>query len=416
VRLFPRSGSLRSQLLTALAVLLSIALLAVAVVVLLWLPFGLSADSLAVALLLLIAIDIAVLAMFGNFLLRRLVLEPIDRMVEGAERIAGGDEGWRVEASGSEELRRLSESVNQMASRLIRNQGLLAENVRSLDVTNRELIEARSELIDAEKMAGVGRLAAGIAHEIGNPLGAIIGYVDVAERRDAEGEWIEGVRRESKRIDRIVRGLLEYARPKAATVGPVEVNEVVTQTIELLETQGRLKGIEVRAELSEDVPPVLADRYQLEQVLVNLLLNATDSVAESGPNGAITVRTLRDRYSVRSPSVRTRRKDDPAGVDYSHLRRMREPPGAFRPSPLQEGAIIARIEVEDNGLGLRQEDARRIFDPFYTTKEPGRGTGLGLAVSARLIDGMGGMIGASGRPESGAVFSIALPATEETSG
>jgi signal transduction histidine kinase len=416
VRLFPRSGSLRSQLLTGLAVLLSIALLAVAVVVLLWLPFGLSADSLAVALLLLIAVDVAVLAMFGNFLLRRLVLEPIDRMVEGAERIAGGDEGWRVEASGSEELRRLSESVNQMASRLIRNQGLLAENVRSLDVTNRELIEARSELINAEKMAGVGRLAAGIAHEIGNPLGAIIGYVDVAERRGGEGEWIEGVRRESKRIDRIVRGLLEYARPKAATVGPVEVNEVVTQTIELLETQGRLKGIEVRAELSEDVPPVLADRYQLEQVLVNLLLNATDSVAESGPNGAITVRTLRDRYSVRSPSVRTRRKDDPAGVDYSHLRRMREPPGAFRPSPLQEGAIIARIEVEDNGLGLRQEDARRIFDPFYTTKEPGRGTGLGLAVSARLIDGMGGMIGASGRPESGAVFSIALPATEETSG
>jgi signal transduction histidine kinase len=416
VRLFPRSGSLRSQLLTGLAVLLSIALLAVAVVVLLWLPFGLSADSLAVALLLLIAVDVAVLAMFGNFLLRRLVLEPIDRMVEGAERIAGGDEGWRVEASGSEELRRLSESVNQMASRLIRNQGLLAENVRSLDETNRELIEARSELIDAEKMAGVGRLAAGIAHEIGNPLGAIIGYVDVAERRDAEGEWIEGVRRESKRIDRIVRGLLEYARPKAATVGPVEVNEVVTQTIELLETQGRLKGIEVRAELSEDVPPVLADRYQLEQVLVNLLLNATDSVAESGPNGAITVRTLRDRYSVHSPSVRTRRKDDPAGVDYSHLRRMREPPGAFRPSPLQEGAIIARIEVEDNGLGLRQEDARRIFDPFYTTKEPGRGTGLGLAVSARLIAGMGGLIGASGRPESGAVFSITLPATEETCG
>jgi len=416
VRLFPRSRSLRSQLLAGLAVLLSIALLAVAVVVLLWLPFGLSADSLAVALLVLIAVDVAVLAMFGNFLLRRLVLDPIDRMVEGAERIAGGDEGWRVEASGSEELRRLSESVNQMASRLIGNQGLLAENVRSLDETNRELIEARSELINAEKMAGVGRLAAGIAHEIGNPLGAIIGYVGVAERRGAEGEWIEGVRRESKRIDRIVRGLLDYARPKAATVRPVAVNEVVTQTIELLETQGRLKGIEVRAELSEDVPPVLADRYQLEQVLVNLLLNATDSVAESGPDGAISVRTLRDRYSARSLSVRTRRKDDPAGVDYSHLRRMREPPGAFRPSPLQEGAIIARIEVEDNGLGLRQEDAGRIFDPFYTTKEPGRGTGLGLAVSARLIDGMGGRIGASGRPESGAVFSIALPAIEETRG
>jgi signal transduction histidine kinase len=277
-------------------------------------------------------------------------------------------------------------------------------------------VEARSELINAEKMAGVGRLAAGIAHEIGNPLGAIMGYVDVAEMRGAEGEWIEGVRKESRRIDRIVRGLLEYARPKAACGRPVAVNEVVSQTMDLLQTQGRLKGIEVRTELSDDVPPVLADRYQLEQVLVNLLLNAVDSVAESGPDGVITVRTLRDRYGAPVPSTRPRRKDDPAGVDYSHLRRMREPPGALRPSPLREGATIARIEVEDNGLGLREEDSRRIFDPFYTTKEPGRGTGLGLAVSASLIDRMGGMIGASGRPEGGAVFSIALPATEETRG
>jgi phosphoglycerate-specific signal transduction histidine kinase len=197
-----------------------------------------------------------------------------------------------LEAGESEELRRLSDSVNDMAEKLIRHQSTLTANIRSLDETNRQLMEARAELIHAEKMASVGRLAAGIAHEIGNPLGAILGYVDVAKRREAGAEWVDGVREESGRIDRIVRGLLDYARPKAAAVRPVDVNEIVRRSLELLEMQGRLKGIQVGSRLADDVPEVLADRHQLEQVLVNLLLNATDSIREVDAAGEITVTTL----------------------------------------------------------------------------------------------------------------------------
>jgi signal transduction histidine kinase len=415
---FPRRTSLRSQLLAGLAILLTIALFAVAAGIFIWLPIGLSAGTLAGALLILIAVDVGLVVLFGDFVLRRLVVEPIDQMVRESERIAGGEEATRLEGGGSDELSRLSTSVNEMADRLIHNQTLLADNVRSLDDTNRELVAARSELVRAEKMVSVGRLAAGIAHEIGNPLGAILGYADVAERRSGEDEWIAGVREEAKRIDRIVRGLLDYARPKAAAVSAVDVNELIGQTIDLVDSQGRLKGIEVRAELAEDIPRVRADRYQLEQVLVNLLLNATDSIGEVDRDGVILVRTRRARYRSRLPELRARRSDDPAGVDYSHLRRVHEPPEAFHPS-LQDGVAVARIEVSDNGAGLRDDDAGRIFDPFYTTKEPGHGTGLGLAVSARLIDGMGGYIEASGRPESGAVFAVSLPAInrmEESSG
>ena len=417
IRPFRRSGSLRSQLLTGLAILLSIALFAVTAAVMLWLPLGVSADSLAIALLILVVVDIAVVLVFGDYLLKRLMLDPIDRMVNGTRRVSAGEVGVRLPIDGSEELRSLSASINEMADRLIRHQRLLAANVRSLDETNQRLVEARAELIHAEQMASVGRLAAGIAHEIGNPLGGIMGYVEVAKRRKGSGadqEWIEGVREESKRIDRIVRGLLDYARPKAAAVRPVAVNDVVEDTLELIETQGRLKGIEVQRELSTNVPEVLADRHQLEQVLVNLLLNAADSIRAAGVDGAVTVRTLRARYASRAPAFRLRRQDDPEGIDFSHLRRIREPPEAFQRSTLEDGALTARIEIADNGTGLKEEEAQRIFDPFYTTKEPGQGTGLGLAVSARLIAGMKGRIEAEGGAEGGALFSISLPAVQLT--
>ncbi|MFQ5891048.1 MAG: sensor histidine kinase [Gemmatimonadota bacterium] len=401
--------SLRSQLMGGLAVLLFVALFTLAIAVII--AFRLDADmrSAVFWLVLVILFDVALLVWFADYRLRQLVLRPVDRMVEGAERIAAGDESGTLEGGGASELRRLSGALNEMADRLIRHQQALAANIRSLDATNRALTETRNELVQAEKLASIGRLAAGVAHEIGNPLGAILGYIELGRRKgDANRAWVDGVAHEAERIDRIVRGLLDYARPKAAAPREVDVNEVVGRTVELLTVQGRLKKVRVEVKLGDDLPAVRADPFQLEQVLVNLLLNASDAVEQVRASGVIGICTARAAYRTIAGATRTRRRDDPAGTDYSHLRRFGHPE-EVRGSPFEEGEPIVEIAVTDDGAGIDPEHVHRVFDPFFTTKEPGRGTGLGLAVSARLVDGMGGTIQARQREGGGAIFTLMLP-------
>lgn len=402
-------GSLESQLLAGLAVLIVTALVVVAAVVFFWLPLRPSPGALLLGLGGLILLDTGLIVLFGVFLLRKRVLDQVDRMVSAAESIAGGDDSRRLEVQGPDEFQRLAGSVNRMADNLIRNQRLLAENVRSLDETNRELSEARRELVQADKLASVGRLAAGVAHEVGNPLGAIIGYVEVARRRGwGDDEWLDEIEREAGRIHRVVRGLLDFARPHDPIDVTVDVNALAEQTVDLLESQGRLKGVEVRLELSRETPAVRADGGQLEQVLVNLLLNATDAIEEAGAEGVIVVRTAAETYEgpvFREPA---RRKEDPSGVDYSHLRRFRTDP-AFTPPDFDKGSAVVRLEVDDNGVGLQPGEEERVFEPFYTTKEPGKGTGLGLAVSARIVEELGGVIRVSSTPGEGTRFAMILP-------
>lgn len=412
-----RADSLRAQLLSGIAVLLFVALLAIASALLIWLPEEPSPEVLILGLVVLVLVDVGVMVAFGDYLLRKQVVEPLERMVREAEAIARGEHGRRLEVEGSNELRRLAASANRMADRLIRNQELLADNIRSLDETNRALTEAQSELVRAEKLATVGRLAAGIAHEIGSPLAAILGYTEMLRRRSgAAPECLEGIREEAEKVDRLVRGLLDYARPKAAALRAIRVNEVVEAALNLLEVQGRLKGVSVEARLAATSPRVRADVHQLEQVLVNLLLNARDAIEGAGARGTIWVRTGEERYrGAEGPGAGSflRRRDDPRGVDFAHLRRFQRPAPPF-PSPrLEPGERVVRIEVLDNGVGLPGAETERVFDPFYTTKEPGRGTGLGLAVSARLVAGMGGTIQAAPRPEGGARFTILLPSAPE---
>lgn len=409
-----RTAGLRGQLLGGLAVLIVVALLATVSVLLVWLPTASSGGPLALGLAGLVIADTAIVLLFGDYLMRKNFLDPVDRMVEGAEAIADGDPTRRLDEAGSEEMRRLGESLNRMAERLLRNQRLLTENVQSLNETNRALTEARNELIQSEKLASVGRLAAGVAHEIGNPLGAILGYLEVAERRaQGDPEWLGEVRREAERVDRIVRGLLDFARPRSATARTMDPNGLARRCVELLETQGRFAGLAIHLELSEEARPVRGDPGQLEQVLVNLLLNAADAVEAADGAGTIRVRTAPGRWEAPTgPAQPARRKDDPEGVDYSHLRRFRRAPQALKVPAIPAGAPVVRIEVLDDGSGLAQEDAPRVFEPFFTTKDPGRGTGLGLAVSARLVEGMGGMISAEPLPEGGARFRVVLPVAE----
>ncbi|HKK08732.1 MAG TPA: ATP-binding protein [Gemmatimonadota bacterium] len=421
-----RPGSLRSQLLVGLAVLLFAALLAIVAALLIWLPIGWSPAVLGAVLLVMAFGEVAVLLLFGDYLLSRLFLEPLERMVRDAERIAEGDHEHRIEVESPEELRRLAEAMNSMAGRLIENQRQLAHNIRSLDETNRALIDTRNELVQAEKLASVGRLAAGLAHEIGNPLNSILAYTDVARRRGARGEWVDGMVHEAGRIDRIVAGLLDYARPQDGPPTRITANEIVEETLRLLEVQGRFKGLAVRTDLGRGLPEIRVNPDQLQQVLVNLLLNACDAIADGRRAGdeeeeppACGAGWVRVSTSVLEHSgdpgvdFAPRRKDDPEEVDYSHLRRFRSHPSEVPRPHFEEGQGLVAIEVEDDGPGIPSDELERVFDPFFTTKEPGRGTGLGLAVSARLVHRMGGSIEVANRSEGGTSFTVLLPLADD---
>ncbi len=407
----PRT-TLRRELIGAFALVFAGALLvAVTGVILLWPSFGTPLEA-TVYIGLLLGADILVFALFGRWLIQSRVLRPLDRIVAGAEAIAEGDYGRRLPPGDTREVDRLSESLNRMASRLIEHQWELERNIESLEETNRELTEARDELIRAEKMASLGQMAAGVAHEIGNPLAAIMGNLDLLERRteDRALELVEATAEQTRRIDRIVRGLLDYARAREAKVRPIDVNGVVEKSVELVGTQRRFEGVEIALELDRDIPAVEADPYQLEQVLINLLLNAADAM-EGRERREVRIETSQSTVEP-TPRLPIRRKDDPPGVNYSHRRRFNRPQRVPRVQPFEAGQRLVEVRVSDTGPGIPGDLVDRVFEPFMTTKEPGKGTGLGLAVSARLIDGMDGTMRA-GNTEEGAEFSIALPASNE---
>jgi signal transduction histidine kinase len=392
----------------ALALLLVAALGLAAVAILLWLPVGGSVEGVIIFLGVLVAVDVLTFLAFGVYLLRQIIVKPIRALVRGAEAIAREDYSSRIQVEGAPELERLAVAINEIAEQLIQGQTRLSDNIQSLNEVNRALTEARDELVRAEKLASAGQLAAGIAHEIGNPLGAILGYLEVAERRPTIGhDLLQDMRREARRIDRIVKGLLDYARPRQPAPRPIEVNEVVRGALELVESQGHFKGIEVQLELSAGATRVHADPHQLEQIMVNLLLNAAQAV--DGASGR-TIRITTETTPYEGTAPPARRKDDPAGIDYSHLRRLQARREGLTPPPFSSGTRVVRISVADNGPGIPAEIMDRVFDPFFSTKETGQGTGLGLAVSARLIEGMGGTIAVDTPEEGGVRFSVLLPA------
>lgn len=407
---FPGLSSLRAQLLLALGVAVIVPLLLVALALHVFAGFPTGGDLGLLTVGGILSVTGIWLWLLDRYFHRRL-LEPLHRMSASAVRIAEGDHSHRIDTGETLELARLARAVNRMAEDLIRQQELLAENVRSLEATNRALMEARDDLVHAEKLASVGRLAAGLAHEIGNPLNSILAYADLARRRDADPEWVEGVRAEAERIDDIIAGLLDFARPKEGVREAVDLNEVVRDTHELLESQGRIREVEVELSLGEELPPADADRTRLQQVLVNLMLNACDALEETpGGPARIAVRTSVTPFErPRLGHFEPRREDDPETIDYSHLRRLQAPSLEVRSPPFEEGERVVCASVADTGPGIEAEPIQRVFEPFFTTKEPGRGTGLGLAVSARLVQQMGGWIDARNRLEGGSAFIVYLP-------
>jgi two-component system, NtrC family, sensor kinase len=392
-------NSLRVELLFNLAFLS-----AGAVLIALWAARALQYSSASTAVqLLLVAVAVVAFVLLGNRLIDRWVLRPLAAIGRTASAIAAGEHEERVAEEGPQEIQELSRALNVLTDRLLQNQSVLAENIRSLDETNQRLLETQRELVQAEKMASLGHLAAGVAHEIGNPLGALVGYVSLQKRRGGETEILEGMERETRRIDRIVRDLLDYARPGSSVREEIDVNVSARRVVELLRSQGWLREVEVILDLATDVKPVLGDPHRLDQIFVNLLRNAETAMSGSG---RVRISTRLERRSV-ADVVPIRRANDPPGVNYAHLRRGRDPRVAAASFGL--GGEVVRLVVADNGPGVPEEKRGFVFDPFFTTKGPGEGTGLGLAIVAGAVAELNGRIDLTSPPEGGAEFEILLP-------
>jgi two-component system NtrC family sensor kinase len=325
-----------------------------------------------------------IFVVFGGYLVRRLVIRPVDEIVAAAEAIAEGDLARRAPPMGSVELARLASSLNRMTIRLLEEQTLV---------------------VRTEKMASVGRLAAGIAHEIGNPLGAINGYTHILRRRlraDGLDDELDAIERETARIDRIVRGLLDYARPRRTTPESIDIAGCVQRVVTMLGDQGALRQVQVKMEIAPGVPELSGDRHELEQALVNLLLNSVDAMNGSG---IVTVAARSDSLVSLREDVVVRKGDPPSVI----AERDRNPRVRAWLHRVGEPTRILTVTVADSGPGVPPEDAERVFDPFFTTKPPGKGTGLGLAIVARIVDNLGGVVWVRQAREGGAAFVMMFP-------
>src|SRR5213594_4476652 len=243
--------SLRTELLFNLAFLAAAALLLGVVTVLL--VSAVAPERAVLLILTIVAADVAIFIVFGRYVVTRHVLRPVARLVAAADAVAAGDFAARAPEAETSDFTTLAERLNRMTD---------------------HLLDAQSQLVRSEKLASVGRLAAGIAHEVGNPLGAIGTYVEVLRRRGVEPEVVSGVSRELERLDRIVRGLLDYARPHDEALAPLDPAAVARSAYGLLEAQGALKPARASLHVATGVPRMLGRAHVLEQAIVNLVLNA----------------------------------------------------------------------------------------------------------------------------------------------
>ena len=360
------------------------------------------------------------LIVVGSFLLSRVILKPLKKLMQMSDKIAEGNLELMSGPSGGNEVGRVLASFNHMISRLREDRSKMEEYIASLKKVNRELRLAQEEIIRSEKLASIGRLAAGVAHEVGNPTGAILGYLDLLSKGGlAEAEKAEVLKRaelEAERIRRIVRELLEFSRPSGRREEEVEVNTVIDRALSLLSHQKKVwEQIHVIRELQKDLPRWRGNPHHLQQVMINLLLNAADALVanDSGQTGGekkirITTQALPPGELGDSLGLAARRREVSPGADSSLFGIDRD----VHPPSLQEVSSILQVDVEDSGPGIPAERLGRIFDPFYSTKPPGEGTGLGLAICLGILESYGGKISVQSESGKGARFTILLPIFE----
>ncbi len=362
-------------------------------------------------IILLVALDGMVILFFGSFLLSRVIVNPLKVLLRATEAIGRGDYDQRIAIAESNEIGKLADSFNEMTCRLRDSQDDLQEYVHSLEVANERLQQTQMELIRSEKLASIGRFAAGLAHEVGNPLGAILGYTSILQKGVDDGseerEYLKRIEVEIQRINKIIRELLDFSKPTVIEVKDVDLNSVIENCLSLISYQKSFKNITSVIELKKDLALVQVDEPQIQQVFVNLIINAVDAMPDGGK---LTLRTedfTLQTAPQRGEEARRRRRNDPAGSDYTHLRQSHR--AAYPFTALRQGVRVVCASVTDTGCGIHPEDLGSIFDPFFTTKDPDKGTGLGLSISLRILENFGGKLEVESQPGKGSTFRILLP-------
>jgi signal transduction histidine kinase len=309
-------------------------------------------------------------------LARRLVSRPITKLLSGIDDVAKGDLSHVILSERDDEIGAIATRFNEMTYSLRESR---AETQRQND----EKLHLEQRLGQTEKLATIGQLAAEIAHEVGTPLNVIAGRARSIQKKSKDPEAVEKnaeiVAEQTARITRIIQRLLDFTRRKVGTTGKAEINinDLSLTTMELLAGQFSAAKIKTKLDRGDSLPPVAGDADRLQQVLINLLLNAVQAMPDGG---ALAVETRQIK--------RTR-------------------PG------LEEGGseqAFVTLAVKDNGVGVPDDIRDKIFDPFYTTKEGSGGTGLGLAVVSGIVKEHDGWIDVEANSGGGTVFRVYLPA------
>jgi signal transduction histidine kinase len=329
-----------------------------------------------------IFVNTVILAFLGIYRVFKLYLQPLSRLAKRAEDYKDDDTVLFSVRKEDNELQRLSSALNGLLRRLSAEKEKLRATVASLEAANNELKKAQTEIIRAEKLATVGRLSSGIAHEIGNPIGIVTGYLELLKQADIAGderiEYLDRAEKEIERISAIIRQLLEISRPSQAGTQRVSVHAVIGEMARVLDVQPFMSHIRFTTDLSAGSDLVTADPNQLRQVFLNLIINAADAISakDPGAEGDLIIAT-----------------DNSAAVG----------------SAAESAGPWLHIRFSDNGAGIPEENLTSIFDPFFTTKEPGKGTGLGLSVSFMIIEGFGGSMHVESAVGQGTRMTVSLP-------
>ena len=326
-----------------------------------------------------ICLNTMILVLFGIYLLSRTVVKPIRRLLTITEKF---DE-WPTLVSAGESSRnefgQLFRSLKMMLSRLEENKEELKEHIASLERANMEIKKAQNDMIRSEKMATAGRLATGVAHEIGNPLGIILGYLELLKRGDLSREetedFIGRIEAEVNRIHQIIRELLDFSRASSPHREKTAVHELIIETVHMLEPQPMMEHIEIQQVLKAENDLVWAGPSRLKQVFLNIIMNAADAMLDADMSGRADLPKVLE--------IETANKDG-----------------------------LIRVTFTDTGPGIPLEAQGRIFDPFFTTKEPGKGTGLGLSVCYTIMEVLEGAIRVESPTGIGTRVIVDIPLAE----